>query len=236
LAVASKASGRARSLDMIGRRNRVGSGAGGNRGFRRGRGRGRGNDEPAPSTATDLTALAPRRARLVGGPFVGRALFVRSAAALARDFTLLFGRHRRKPSTLFALSCIHATPPVFLSARGPTPRASRDVTHRACRLRRIGYYAGAALDIVDITHGLIGPMRFDGRFALTRLEAPGRGLQGWVPGVLFACRSRRSGRTAAADRTGSIQMDPHNDPGGIKFCASLLVTKLFRNVSVPMGL
>src|SRR5438034_410297 len=117
LAVASKASGRAGSLGMIARRD-VGSRAGGRSGRLR-----RGDDQPASAAATDLPALAPGGARLVGCPFVGRALFMSSATTLAGDLTLLFRRHRRKASTLFPLTCIHATPPVFLSARGRTPRA-----------------------------------------------------------------------------------------------------------------
>src|SRR6266545_2409377 len=100
--VASNAPGRARSLDMIGWRDALGSGGG----RRNGRFRRR-HDQPAPAAATDLTAFAPSRASLVGSPLVGRALFVGSATAFAGDLSLFFRRHRCEPSTLFALSCIH---------------------------------------------------------------------------------------------------------------------------------
>src|SRR5438093_8152413 len=89
------------------------------RGGGRNRGLGCRNDEPPAAATTDLTAFAAGRTRLVGGPFVSRALLVRGAPAFAGDLALLFGRHRCAPSTLFALSCIDATPPVF-SSRQPS--------------------------------------------------------------------------------------------------------------------
>src|SRR5438093_2788638 len=114
--VASKAPGRARSLDMIGWRDVFESGGGRRNGWFRRR-----HDQSAPAAATDLTALAPSRAGLVGRPLVGRALFVGGATAFAGDLPLFFGRHRCKSSTLFALTCIHHYASVF-KARGAQPR------------------------------------------------------------------------------------------------------------------
>ena len=76
--------------------------------------------------------LAPRGARFVGGPLVGRALFVRRAAALAGDFALLFGRHRRESSSFFAF-CIHHSPPAW-TTYGPCSDSVRG--GGSCDLRR----------------------------------------------------------------------------------------------------
>src|SRR5438067_850334 len=59
------------------------------------------DDQAAASAAADLPALAAGVAGFVGGPLVGRPLFVRRAAALAGDLALLFGRHRCESATFF---------------------------------------------------------------------------------------------------------------------------------------
>src|SRR3954471_15210723 len=79
-----------------------------------------GNDKPPPSATADLTALSTCVARFVGRPFVGRAFFVRRAASLAGDLSLLFGRHRRETPPLFAFTCSHRVPPFKLPTDGQT--------------------------------------------------------------------------------------------------------------------
>src|SRR6185436_1975956 len=68
------------------------------------------NDQATTSAAAYLTALAAGRPCFVSGPFVRCTLFMRRAPALAGDLALLFGRHRRKPST-FLLLCGHGEEP-----------------------------------------------------------------------------------------------------------------------------
>src|SRR3712207_3149344 len=68
--------------------------------------------ETAAAAAADLTALATGLTRLVGRPLVSGALFMRRAAALAGDLTLLLWRHRRKTATFFSYS-VHSTPPGY---------------------------------------------------------------------------------------------------------------------------
>src|SRR5207245_2685488 len=65
------------------------------------------DDEATPSATADLAPLAACVAGFVCGPLVGRALLVRRPPALARDLALLFGGHRREPSSLFAFCCNH---------------------------------------------------------------------------------------------------------------------------------
>jgi len=60
------------------------------------------NDQTSASPAADLTALAARRARLLGRPLVSGPLQVRGPAALAGNLTLLVRGHRRKPTAVFA--------------------------------------------------------------------------------------------------------------------------------------
>jgi hypothetical protein len=54
-----------------------------------------------------LPAFSAGVARLVGGPFVRRPLFMRRATAFAGDLALLFRGHRRETSSFFPFSCIH---------------------------------------------------------------------------------------------------------------------------------
>src|SRR5262245_44893463 len=70
-------------------------------------------DQSASTAAAHLTALAAGIARLVGSPFVCGTLFMRCATALAGDFALLFGRHRRESPSFFTL-CSHRAPSVFV--------------------------------------------------------------------------------------------------------------------------
>src|SRR4029453_17750182 len=62
--------------------------------------RARAFNETAPSPAADLPPLPSGRPCFFGRPFVGGALLVGSAPALAGDFTLLLGGHRGKTPTL----------------------------------------------------------------------------------------------------------------------------------------
>lgn len=80
--------------------------------------------EPAPAAPADLTALAARGPGFIGRPFVRGALFVRRAASLARNLTLLFGRHRGKSTAFFAYS-VHSLPPDSRTLRAPVTERLR---------------------------------------------------------------------------------------------------------------
>jgi hypothetical protein len=58
------------------------------------------------ATSADLTTLPSGGSSFLGGPLVGGALFVGRPAALARNLTLLFRRHRRKSAPLLASSAL----------------------------------------------------------------------------------------------------------------------------------
>jgi len=60
------------------------------------------DDEATPPATADLAAFPACVAGFVCGPLMGRALFVRRPPPFARDLPLLFGGHRREPSSLFA--------------------------------------------------------------------------------------------------------------------------------------
>jgi hypothetical protein len=124
---------------------------------------------------------------------VGRTFLVRGAATFTGDFTLLLGRHRCKPSTFFALSCIHHYASVFLMFAGSSPPALRDVRTVFIRLwRRILNARGTWL--VERCHR--GVVRVGFVFVLVRI-----GLQ------------------RAAVENDSIRKNP-SQPGAIKVCAS----------------
>src|SRR5262245_2402509 len=65
-------------------------------------------DQAPAAAAADLTTLAPRRARFLGRPLVGRPFLVGGATALARNFALLLGGHRREPAALLAFTVHHS--------------------------------------------------------------------------------------------------------------------------------
>src|SRR5438093_5499132 len=60
------------------------------------------DDEATPPATADLAAFPACVTGFVCGPLMGRALFVRRPPPFARDLPLLFGGHRREPSSLFA--------------------------------------------------------------------------------------------------------------------------------------
>src|SRR5207247_6342482 len=96
-----------------------------------GRRRLRRDDQPPAASAAHLPALTSGGSRFVGGPLVGRPLFVRRAPALAGDLALLFRRHRREPSSLFPFSSIHRSASVLL-----VPGRANDIGTLAGRFRR----------------------------------------------------------------------------------------------------
>jgi hypothetical protein len=75
--------------------------------FVNGRHRLRRDYKAAATTPADLAAFAAGISRFVGGPLVGRPLFVRGATALAGDLALFLGRHRSESATFLAFSSIH---------------------------------------------------------------------------------------------------------------------------------
>src|SRR5262245_28030951 len=96
-----------------------------------GRDRLRRDDKASTTTPADLAALSAGISRFVGGPFVGRPLFVRGASALTGDLALFFWRHRSESAAFLAFSCIHRqTSPGWSTVRvetSYTPALSKTV-------------------------------------------------------------------------------------------------------------
>ncbi len=77
-----------------------------------------GHDHPTTAAAADLPAFTTGGTGLVSRPLVCGTFLVRSAAALAGDFALLFGRHRSKSPAFLSLSAgRHCCASVKWSAR-----------------------------------------------------------------------------------------------------------------------